>query len=102
MNMNVHLGDFLLAKAMTGNHDSMTSNSNMWFAGSDIYSLGMVLLKLVTGRMPTVGTFGENVDMVRWVESRIEIQRPKREELIDRRLKPLLPQEENGAFQVLV
>ncbi|KAL9996272.1 putative protein kinase RLK-Pelle-LRR-XI-1 family [Helianthus debilis subsp. tardiflorus] len=106
--MNVHLGDFGLAKSMTGNHDSMTSNSNMWFAGSyvtslqatdksDIYSLGMVLLKLVTGRK---GTFGEKMDMVRWVESRIEMQGPEREELVDRPLKPLLPQEENVAFQV--
>lgn len=68
---------------------------------SDIYSMGIVLMELVTGRMPTDGDFGENVDMVRWIESRIEMQGPEREELIDLGLKPLLPHEETAAFQVL-
>lgn len=58
-------------------------------------------MELVTGRLPTAGNFGENVDMVRWVESRIEMQGPEREELIDEELKPLLPHEEAAAFQIL-
>lgn len=58
-------------------------------------------MELVTGRMPTGGTFGENVDMVRWVESHIEMQGPGRDELIDQKMKPLLPHEEIAAFQVL-
>ncbi|MFS7996389.1 putative non-specific serine/threonine protein kinase [Helianthus anomalus] len=68
---------------------------------SDIYSMGIVLLEVVTGRMRIAGTFGENVDLARWVKSRIEMQEPEREEIIDTGLKPLLPQEENAAFQVL-
>lgn len=58
-------------------------------------------MELVSGRMPTAGSFGENVDMVRWVESRIEMQGSGRDELIDPELKPLLPHEENAAYQVL-
>lgn len=58
-------------------------------------------MELVSGRMPTDGTFGEDMDMVRWVESRIEMQGLAREELIDPAMKPLLSCEENSAFQVL-
>lgn len=67
-----------------------------------MYSMGIVLIELVSGRMPTDGSFGEDMDMVRWVESRIEMQGGSgREELIDPVLKPLLPNEESAAFQVL-
>lgn len=68
---------------------------------SDVYSMGIVLIELVSGRMPTDGSFGEDIDMVRWVESHIEMQGSGRELLIDPALKPLLPNEESAAFQVL-
>ena len=68
---------------------------------SDIYHMGIILMELVTRRMPTGGTFGENVDMVRWVESHIEMQGTGRDELIDQKMEPLLPYEEIVAFQVL-
>nr|GEU96479.1 LRR receptor-like serine/threonine-protein kinase GSO1 [Tanacetum cinerariifolium] len=34
VNMDAHLGHFLLAKAIIGNLDSLTSNYNMWFVES--------------------------------------------------------------------
>lgn len=68
---------------------------------SDVYSMGIVLIELVSGRMPTDGSFGENMDMVRWLESRIDMQGSDRDELIDPALRPLLPNEESAAFQVL-
>lgn len=68
---------------------------------SDVYSMGIVLMELVSGRMPTDGTFGVDMDMVRWVETRIEMQGTDREELIDPALKPLMPYEECAAYQVL-
>lgn len=33
-NMEAHLGDFGLAKAIKDNYDSFNTESNMWFAGS--------------------------------------------------------------------
>ena len=34
---------------------------------SDIYSFGVVLMELVTGKRPTEPEFGENKDIVQWV-----------------------------------
>lgn len=68
---------------------------------SDVYSMGIVLMELVSGKMPTDAAFGVEMDMVRWVETHIELQGSDREELIDPALKPLLQGEECAAFQVL-
>lgn len=68
---------------------------------SDVYSMGIVLMELVSGKMPTDATFGVEMDMVRWVEMHIEMQDHAREELIDPALKPLLSGEECAVFQVL-
>lgn len=68
---------------------------------SDVYSLGIVLMELVSGKMPTDATFGEEMDMVRWVETHIEMPSSAREDLLDDQMKPLLPGEECAAFQVL-
>ncbi|XWS16705.1 hypothetical protein CRYUN_Cryun33cG0000200 [Craigia yunnanensis] len=117
-NMEAHLGDFGLAKSLAENYDP-NRESNSWFAGSygyiapeyaytlkanektHVYSMGILLMELVSGKMPTDALFGVEVDMVRWVETRIEMQGSDRGELIDPALKPLLPCEESAAYQVL-
>lgn len=68
---------------------------------SDVYSMGIVLMELISGKMPTDAIFGVEMDMVSWVEEHIEMQGSAREELIDPTLKPLLPAEECAAYQVL-
>lgn len=59
-------------------------------------------MELVSGKMPIDEAFGVDMDMVRWVETRIEMQSiADREELVDPCLKPLSLDEESAAFQVL-
>lgn len=38
---------------------------------SDIYSFGVVLMELLTGKRPLDPDFGENVDIIQWVQSKI-------------------------------
>lgn len=66
-----------------------------------MYSMGIVLMELVTGLMPTAQTFGGDMDMVRWVESRIGSPSPACEELLDSSLKPLAPHAQSSMFEVL-
>ncbi|KAL1359198.1 hypothetical protein HN51_004486 [Arachis hypogaea] len=113
--MDAHLGDFGLAKALVDNSDSTSC-----FAGSygyiapeyaytmkateksDVYSMGIVFMELVSGKMPTDEAFRGNMDMVRWVEMHFHNQdAAMRQELIDPELKPPLPTEEFAAFQVV-
>lgn len=69
-----------------------------------MYSMGIVLMELVAGRMPTDGRFSADMDMVRWVESHMDMQGngvSGIEDLVDPVLKPLLPNEETAIYQVL-
>lgn len=67
---------------------------------SDVYSMGIVLMEVVSGLMPTDRKFGEDTDMVRWVESHINVP-SSAQELLDPLLKPLAPDEESSMFEVL-
>ncbi|KAJ7533236.1 hypothetical protein O6H91_13G038900 [Diphasiastrum complanatum] len=84
VNFEAHVADFGLAKLF---HDSQSMSSIAGSYGyiapeyaytlkvnekSDIYSFGVVLLELVTGRRPIEPAFGDGVDVVQWVRRKIQ------------------------------
>ncbi|XAR71432.1 Non-specific serine/threonine protein kinase [Bertholletia excelsa] len=48
---------------------------------SDVYSFGVVLLELITGKRPNDESFGENMDIVKWVTQAAIL--PFRDQMID-------------------
>lgn len=66
-----------------------------------MYSMGIVLMELVTGKMPTDEAFRAEMNMVRWVDMHLDKEGIAVEAVIDPQLKPLSPGEEFAAFQVL-
>ena len=49
---------------------------------SDIYSYGVVLLELLTGKRPIDKEFGESIDVVEWIRNKTRNNRPL-EEVLD-------------------
>ncbi|KAL0834435.1 hypothetical protein Bca101_086324 [Brassica carinata] len=88
-NMEAHLGDFEYAYSLKATEKS------------DVYSMGIVLMEIVSGKMPTESVFGAEMTMVRWVETHLEITGSAREKLIDPKLKPLMSFKEEEAYKVL-
>lgn len=82
-NLDVRVADFGLAKLIEKNESmSMVAGSYGYIAPeyaytlkvdekSDIYSFGVVLMELLTGRMPVDPEFGEAGSIVEWVREKI-------------------------------
>ncbi|XP_009783572.1 leucine-rich repeat receptor-like protein kinase PXL1 [Nicotiana sylvestris] len=78
------IADFGLARMMLHKNEtvSMVAGSYGYIAPeygytlkvdekSDIYSYGVVLLELLTGKMPLDSSFGESIDIVEWVRRKV-------------------------------
>ncbi|XP_057744219.1 MDIS1-interacting receptor like kinase 1-like [Arachis stenosperma] len=85
MNLEARIADFGLAKMMMHKNEtvSMIAGSYGYIAPEygyslnvdekiDIYSYGIVLLELLTGKRPLDPEFGESVDIVGWIRRKIE------------------------------
>ncbi|CAM8931575.1 unnamed protein product [Rhodiola kirilowii] len=83
-NLDARIADFGLARIMVKENEtvSMVAGSYGYIAPeygytlkvdekSDIYSYGVVLLELVTGKRPLESEFGESVDIVEWLRKKI-------------------------------
>ncbi|KAJ7517993.1 hypothetical protein O6H91_21G049300 [Diphasiastrum complanatum] len=56
---------------------------------ADIYSFGVIILELVTGKHPTDHEqFGDHISMVEWLQAKIKTSNVVLEEIVDGRLKP--------------
>ncbi|XP_011036356.1 PREDICTED: leucine-rich repeat receptor-like protein kinase PXL1 [Populus euphratica] len=93
-NLEARIADFGLARMMRYKNEtvSMVAGSYGYIAPeygytlkvdekSDIYSFGVVLLELLTGKMPLDPAFGESVDIVEWVRRKIRNNRALEEAL---------------------
>ncbi|OWM90269.1 MDIS1-interacting receptor like kinase 1 [Punica granatum] len=93
-NLDARIADFGLAKMMLRKNEtvSMVAGSYGYIAPEygytlkvdekiDIYSFGIVLLELVTGRRPLDSEFGESVDIMEWIRRKIRDNRALEETL---------------------
>ncbi|XP_019098899.1 PREDICTED: leucine-rich repeat receptor-like protein kinase PXL1 [Camelina sativa] len=94
-NLEARIADFGLAKMMLHKNEtvSMVAGSYGYIAPeygytlkidekSDIYSLGVVLLELVTGKMPIDPSFEDSIDVVEWIRRKVK-KNESLEEVID-------------------
>ncbi|GMH02559.1 hypothetical protein Nepgr_004398 [Nepenthes gracilis] len=88
-NLEARIADFGLAKMMIKKNQtvSVVAGSYGYIAPeygytlkvdekSDIYSYGVVLLELLTGKRPTDPEFGDSTDVVEWIRGKIRNNRP--------------------------
>ncbi|XP_073301285.1 uncharacterized protein [Primulina huaijiensis] len=93
-NLEARIADFGLAKMMVKKNEtvSMVAGSYGYIAPeygytlkvdekSDIYSYGVVLMELLTGRRPLEPEFGESVDIVEWIRKKMRENKPLEEAL---------------------
>ncbi|EEF40407.1 protein with unknown function [Ricinus communis] len=92
--LEARIADFGLARMMVHKNEtvSMVAGSYGYIAPeygytlkvdekSDIYSFGVVLLELLTGKKPLDPAFGESTDIVEWMQRKIRSNRPLEEAL---------------------
>ncbi|KAH7847336.1 hypothetical protein Vadar_024878 [Vaccinium darrowii] len=58
----------------------------------DVYSFGVVLMELITGRKPVEAEFGENMNIIHWVSTKVETKEGVFE-VLDKRLPGLFKDE---------
>lgn len=63
-----------------------------------MYSYGVVLLELVTGRRPVGGEFGEGVDIVQWCKKATNYRKEDAVHIVDPRLQPSPSKDESMAM----
>ncbi|XP_038714202.1 MDIS1-interacting receptor like kinase 1 [Tripterygium wilfordii] len=93
-NLEARIADFGLARMMVQKNEtvSMVAGSYGYIAPEygytlkvnekiDIYSYGVVLLELITGKRPLEPEFGESVDIVEWIRMKIRDNRALEEAL---------------------
>ncbi|XP_010264856.1 PREDICTED: MDIS1-interacting receptor like kinase 1 [Nelumbo nucifera] len=93
-NLEARIADFGLARMMLRKNEtvSMVAGSYGYIAPeygytlkvdekSDIYSYGVVIMELITGRNPLDPEFGESVNIVEWVRGKIRDNKPLEETL---------------------
>ncbi|KAJ7978156.1 Leucine-rich receptor-like protein kinase family protein [Quillaja saponaria] len=95
VNLEARIADFGLARTMLHKNEtvSIVAGTYGYIAPeygytlkvdekSDVYSYGVVLLELLTGKMPLDSAFGELVDIVEWVRTKVRNNRAL-EEVLD-------------------
>ncbi|KAI3460995.1 hypothetical protein Pfo_017658 [Paulownia fortunei] len=93
-NLEARIADFGLAKWMIKKNEtvSMVAGSYGYIAPeygytlkvdekSDIYSYGVVLMELLTGKRPLDPEFGESIDIVEWIRRKMRDNKPLEEAL---------------------
>ncbi|XP_059435687.1 leucine-rich repeat receptor-like protein kinase PXL1 [Corylus avellana] len=93
-NLEARIADFGLARMMVHKDETVSTVAGSYGyiapeygytlkvnEKTDIYSFGVVLLELVTGKMPLDAAFGESIDIVEWVRRKIKNKRGLEEAL---------------------
>ncbi|KAK8923578.1 Leucine-rich repeat receptor-like protein kinase PXL2 [Platanthera zijinensis] len=96
MNLEARIADFGLARMMPRKNETLSTVAGSYGyiapeygytmkvdQKSDIYSYGVVLMELVTGKRPVEEEFGDGQDLVGWVRERLRTGRLQPNEVLD-------------------